>query len=128
MNAGRELDALIAEKVMGLPKLTPGQMEPLAGFFDYQDEAHGIHVRYEDADGNGVMRRFCPSLWMNDAWEVVEKMPGHFDLWRYADGEWSARFWCGSTVIGEKLFADTAPLAICLAALAATEVADARLR
>ena len=106
MKAGRELDALIAEKVMGKPVKwgkTPTTKYPIA-------VAHY-------------------STQIADAWLVVEKMEEHndivlFDIVRkthvYNELYWFARF---RTVLVERpnsiTKADTAPLAICLAALKA---------
>jgi hypothetical protein len=131
MNAGRELDALIAKKVM-----------------DWEDNWEKPNGRAfpdmwgtMDFDKNGPIRvpNFpCYSDDIASAWEVVEKMRTFSDTLSYAfvlqdnsehrgKGEWLARFdqyeattddlttvewWSGAT----------APLAICLAALKAVGV------
>jgi hypothetical protein len=122
MSAGREMDALIAEKVINLiicesPFKQPG----------YQ----GVILNgspYYNADGHGHYRSVpFYSTDIAAAWEVVEelnktrltyvefidaKIPG--TAWRvvlFDQGE-------GKTIVS---LADTAPLAICRAALKATE-------
>lgn len=112
MKAGRELDALVAEKVMGwkLSNATDGT--------EYWD--------------NG---KFCGGIWpkewnpstnIADAWNVVEKMKSKdylFSLKNIVKGTFtfSLTDWGGncSTYAAE---AETAPLAICLAALKAVGV------
>lgn len=100
--AGKELDALIAEKVMGW------QMD-----LDYK--------------GNDYWVDFKPSTNTADAWIVfekfkyieVEKLVNQFKCWIYPpdpliktfDGSGAESEWC-----------ETAPLAICLAALEAVGV------
>ena len=115
MKAGRELDALIAEKVFGQtivyvgghPHLTEGNDNYLGGD--------------------------CPyfSTRIADAWLVVEKMRGHEKRYNFGIEEtnkfigddltdgWEAYF-CDDDYSNEG-FALTAPLAICLAALRAVE-------
>jgi hypothetical protein len=62
MTAGRELDALVAEKVMGLPK-------PIHEVFWF--------IRYPHVDG--PLPAYSTDI--AAAWEVVEKMKAdHFDL------------------------------------------------
>ncbi len=95
MKAGRELDALIAEKVFG--KICPGFE------FDYV----GPHYSTQIAD----------------AWLVVEKMwdLGGFRVAIIAvdDGQYECDF--DDMRATFTLQADTAPLAICLAALKAAD-------
>ena len=97
MKAGRELDALIAEKVMGWSK--------------EQVETWPVSVPHYSSR-------------IQDAWLVVAKFPqvaiyGPHDLWlvRFSDRE-------GVSIndIDDPGRGDTAPLAICLAALKAGEV------
>ena len=61
-----------------------------------------------------------PSQTIAAAWEVVEKLQG-VDQWAFTLAgdvdDWEAVFWEGDTFHGDK--ADTAPHAICNAALAA---------
>ena len=100
MEAGKELDALIMEKVMG--------DEPLKGRVAYLNPSYSIDI--------------------NAAWEVVEKMKEKgltvevFFGWesnKYQKDDWVAIFEDSN---GEYLgVAKTAPNAICLAALKALE-------
>jgi len=92
MKAGRELDALIAERVMG--------------------EMWGVGPNLED-----TLPHYSTQI--ADAWLVVEKMRPYFEI--YCDGGgWVARFgWADAGTLAA--YADTAPLAICLAALKAVE-------
>jgi hypothetical protein len=114
MAAGRDLDALVAEKVMG----------------------HEVHrdVRWREPAilgpgqriANTPMPRYSTDI--AAAWAVIQKlMETHFMYSLNASHE--SGHWCvfypasGSPVEGE--YADTAPLAICRAALAAVEARDA---
>lgn len=99
MEAGRELDALIAEKVMGFP------LEIIRG------------APYPE----------CPRHYSTDiaaAWEVVEKDDGWGHDWRVKRWVSSSKpYSCTAerTADGQNFYAEaeTAPLAICLAALKA---------
>ncbi len=96
MKAGRELDALIAEKVM-------------------DDMLAGIRL-----DGSPMFDDIPHySTQIADAWLVVEKLKEEFDF----DISYSKQGWTmyvyNDTYSG--IYADTAPLAICLAALKAVE-------
>ena len=121
MEAGRELDALVAEKVMG---------------WSYQDFPDGPcpHVKHWYATSpcpNDAMdpswrgRLPCFSTDIAAAWEVVEKDDGWGFDWRLKRWAASSKPW---TCIADRITdsrrfyveAVTAPLAICLAALAAT--------
>ncbi|GAB7387388.1 hypothetical protein BSNK01_12240 [Bacillaceae bacterium] len=115
MEAGRELDALVAEKVMGwtyrkLPTLDEG-----AWVIEEKEP-----VIWES--------RWKPSIRIKDAWLVVEKMiDSGFDLHLDADWKNGVYYYCefsnligGLGVFGHE--AETAPLAICLAALKAVGV------
>jgi hypothetical protein len=105
MKAGRELDALIAEKVMG------------TNVFDFK----GL-PSYWDAN----IRRDIPHYSTNiaDAWLVVEKLVKQcyqFGLANESDGKYfCSLFFDGAGTFEES--AETAPLAICLAALKACGV------
>lgn len=98
MKAGRELDALVADKIMGLK---------VYGQFHENDRGVRIHVpRY--------------STNIEDAWKVVEKMENthRFSLHRTVkENGWQVIFWDIETDAHRSLVAETAPLAICLAAL-----------
>ena len=124
VKAGRDLDALVAEKVMGF---TVAHCLPV---FSTQDE---WYERVPITKDGGLERAL--SYYSTDiaaAWEVVGKLhgkislqgPGTTDMGEgYATyGTWTAQFQPKGeqTEVTEK--ADTAPLAICLAALKAVGV------
>lgn len=114
MKAGRELDALVAEKVMGWKRHDLG---PING------------VRWVNKDGR-IIDTEHPFTYSTDiaaAWEVVEKMEK--DGWQASGhmsatetGYWNFQF----TKINEQkqfyALTKTVPYAICLAALKAIEV------
>ena len=125
--AGRELDIEIAEKVMGWPVIR---------FGDARTDTPFPHVTIEPSTFLSLWRqagreeRWSPSRDIADAWELVERL----GLWLIRDeGHWIA---CQpepddvyvdavTGIIDGHLqniaAADTAPLAICLAALKAME-------
>ena len=94
MKAGREIDALIAEKVMGWPK------NSVVWYIDDKP------FRISD---------FSPSTQIADAWLVVEKIKRE-----NLQIVWDIDGWFVSSIYADTGFAPTAPLAICLAALKAT--------
>jgi len=119
MNAGRELDAQVAELVMGW-KLGPSYLEPNPVEFFWNTGRAEPNDELSINDWN-------PSTSIQDAWLVVEevgKRTGYGVEIEYPCGEegtWQVRFeasvagkWMGG--FGE---ADTAPEAICMAALEA---------
>lgn len=120
MNAGPELDALIATKVMGWTR-------------GISDVCNVLGWRTPDSiwvhDADGVPHY---STDIAAAWEVVEQLKAHKDYVSFGltddsnsstatfanfEGVWFAGFGLG--VGGECVGAATAPLAICLAALKA---------
>jgi hypothetical protein len=112
MTAGRELDALIAEKVMGWRK---------RGNTDY-----GHLIPPGEVEEDRVVWPYpCYSTEIEAAWELVEKMLAEYGqevrLVRFAGHGWSAEF---LGLAGNPAFCTgtSAPHAICLAALAATRV------
>lgn len=116
MEAGRELDALVAEKVMGWTKRisadhTGSEIKVLRNM--------GIIYAWKDAERKE--RGLDVPAYSTDiaaAWQVAEMMRG-LDFRLNKDGDWVCCF--GGTVAfcGES---DTAPHAICLAALKAVGV------
>lgn len=107
MNAGRPLDALVAERVMGLMAHRITVNEALHLMTNGPRPGEPVPVRFYSTD-------------IAAAWEVVEKL--HLcELGMLVDGEGSASWRC---VFGGPAFAEahTAPLAICLAALKAVGV------
>lgn len=127
MNAGRQLDALIAEKVMGW-KWADAKYYGWKQFSNYPPEIESVSTTKLLVPPDGP-DRLIPgySTEIAAAWEVVEKVralpeaqgwgvmvgalpSGTFQCWlKYRD--------CENTDINER--AATAPLAICLAALKA---------
>ena len=118
MEAGRELDTLVAEEVMGWEATADGL------YWDARQKRTRLVLgsaiakkREEMGIENGPGFVFAPSTDIAAAWEVVEKA----DLWSLygsiGDGPYRA---CIQFEDREGLMtADTAPLAICLAALKA---------
>lgn len=113
MEAGPEMDALIAERVM---EWTLVENQGAAGGRFWQ----GGDVAFGD------MSEFYPPRFSTDivaAWEVVEKLAGdefgRVELtWDMREGGWVCSW---GIRFGARAVALTAPLAICRAALAATE-------
>lgn len=120
MQAGRELDALVAEKVMGLKvrkeKVPNGHGHP-AAHYDLVDFWYG---KNEDI---GHLPHYSTDI--SAAWKVMEKLktlvksPGYVDVGTNNDKDgWSCELVRRSGEGGQPaIFAPTAPLAICLTAL-----------
>jgi hypothetical protein len=116
MEAGRELDALVAEKVMGC-KVTrfTNSLKTVSARCDCPDDPHEYHTDF------GGFKEY--STEMGPAWEVVEKMRPIADLTLETYG--TEPFFCIAIFrkdAGKGSFqaeAKTAPHAICLAALKA---------
>lgn len=102
MEAGKELDALIAEKVMGWK----------------EDKYRGI-IGW--LDGHVFRSSFNPSINIADAWHVVEKIQEKFwiKLVGYGEGFICTLTGKGNNTLKTAVDETTAPLAICLAALEA---------
>jgi hypothetical protein len=134
----RELDAQIAVEVFGdtLVKVHKQKSDPLEVMRKTRRGELGIFNRFFLEDGTKLYcgRPFAPekiecySTDIRAAWEVVEKLTGgmiQFRLERTNSGRTYAKFVdCHEpeTVTGRS--ADTAPLAICLAALDAVRTAQ----
>ena len=125
MPAGREMDALVAEKVMGLPgmvlgadtrcPITGGEMRmgvSRAWCFDCHEWHHSPYKEY--------------SIDISAAWEVVEKMRANgcgfstSDYGGFRKG-WSVTFYNRHGDAPATYEAETLPIAICRAALKAVE-------
>ena len=138
MKAGRELDALIAEKVMGWA-MRPMFKAQKAQAYDYKDRGDWVWVTHYEQEGYEHLIEsyypqipeeeyesgFHPSAHIADAWLVVEKL-GLFDYECLVkrSGQYQIGFyWWGTSTGGfnASVKAATAPLAICLAALKAVE-------
>jgi hypothetical protein len=115
VKAGRELDALIAEKIMGYTDIENRAPDGGNSWWGNPPAPceHGTRIPYY-------------STYMGDAWEVVEHMmeqgyyinifgPGHQGE---GDMHWTVNFWSGHYVAG-KARELILPLAICQAALEA---------
>ena len=143
MKAGLELNAKIATEVMGWRRMSWKDYHSHMKFNGI-DEREEFTYAWHDADGN--MTEFhandelyyddptpawSPSEEMADAWLVVEKlgqmqMQGHVGpsmlhrLRECATKGWGV-IWCSDFGYTQEVFAPTAPLAICLAALKTVE-------
>lgn len=110
MNAGPELDALIASKVMGwtTQKAKSDGME-----FDQWLEPASV----------GFVVQYRPPNYSTDiaaAWEVVEKLQARFlrvDVSAINSDGFTVKIWVSEYADHIYAMGDTAPLAICLAAL-----------
>ena len=116
MSAGREMDALVAEKVMGW-KLHPD---------GHCDDCRALgEPIFESPDG------FCPadafSTWIDPAWEVVEKLRKEGMVVELSLGPYGYHNLCiirrytDITRYKGIAKADTAPLVICRVALKAKQ-------
>lgn len=116
LKAGRDLDALVAEKVMGLKPCT-----------DPVGRCEAAHMTPPQCwgDGRGGTDLQSYSEYMSDAWQIIE----HFkdDQWdvriKRQNGIWWVEFCRPSYEFGE--WAETFPLAICKAALGAVTQSSA---
>jgi hypothetical protein len=113
--AGRELDALIAEKVMGWRFMHDG----LGNMRWYQDT---VAIDGYGPNHWGGYRDFSPSTDIAAAWEIVKKMRARGIPLRLVlvcapgDPEW---WYASFEANGWQVESNTAPLAICRAALRA---------
>lgn len=121
LEAGPDLDVLIAEKVMGLPRLDTDLMGRCGTFFGSPDNPLVCHKA--DAYSTSI----------SAAWQVVEKLRERFPVIRIGTGDLMGKFWQASFYDayyeavaqgkhGDFADADTLPLAICRAALRAVRV------
>ncbi len=120
-DAGPELDARIAEEVMGWRREpTPHRGWPKYKPPSFTDSpSSGIYKVTGTTEDSWITERWSPTIDHTAAWEVVEKVQADLDvafsLIRFPSSNWFAVF--GDS----EREADTAPVAICLAALAAKE-------
>ena len=134
MKAGRELDAKIAEKVMGWKIYTPTNGYGDAFTLEYYSQP-GEDIKIALAEVQkwaiGKLRavsKWNPSTNIAHAWEVVEKLKEDHPRW-YFELHWrhdaKYRFQITEMHVGYNNtlidWGETAPLAICLAALKAVE-------
>lgn len=117
MKAGRELDALVAEKVFGLPKK-----------YNYPDSSLCVPRTPTLAEVSRGFRDLsgtpCYSTDITAAWLVVEKMHFHYTYLtlQVIAVRVGAKFDGTHFPEMDMIWADTAPLAICKAALKACGV------
>jgi hypothetical protein len=110
MTPGRELDALVAEKVMGC----------LSGVSVLDDGRHCLWINRHWVD-------LLPySTDIAAAWEVVEKLTRSGWYFELRAPNYLASFFRGIDSHCESIEAPTAPHAICLAALKACDVTTPR--
>ena len=119
MEAGRELDALVAERVMGLSVQWDYGRVPF--YWHPATLAHGLEI---GPDGLSAVRRPIKpySTDISAAWLVVEKLraDGFYpEIHALTDGDWRCEIRASGEPIDVWEDAPTAPLAICRAALAA---------
>ena len=121
MPAGREMDALIAEKVMGWRV----HFRNTAWWVKAEDEKEAIVKKVGFACGND---RFMPSTDIAAAWKVAEKVGEKYDCVIFRDRDTDKKPYCqfvycdnGDEDTFEEYIAEaeTVPLAICRAALKA---------
>ena len=109
----RELDALIAEKVMGMARCSQFMCLPED---NCRCPIHGIDVEWPERG-----KQWSPSTSIADAWEVVERMRElSFVLtlsWQSRNSEWCAHWFYPADRTHKAAFHKSAPRAICLAAL-----------
>jgi hypothetical protein len=119
MTAGRELDGEVAQKVMGWVDVG---LKPIANAFGQHVIDEWAGVAPEGTGRPSLVPRF--STMIQDAWPVVEKMRREFAFVAVISGKgpsgpasWVCKVNRDGGFIEEK--GETAPLAICLAALRA---------
>ena len=116
MNPGRELDALIAEKIMGIPVYKEGdEAQTFIGGAGYDPCKH--HV-YKLLDGRVAGWFPCYSTDISAAWEVVERanLFLEINMCKHFTGRWLVTDISNEGVLGKSR---SLPHAICLAALKA---------
>ena len=129
MEAGRELDALVAEKIMGWQLRDSMTDEIVTEDSDYREAAYNDGWHWDGRGGRLEAWQWQPSIDIVAAWEVVERLcelPSVGIIIK-AYPKWNEKhernFLYGYVAtfpdLGLQAVADTAPLAICRAALKA---------
>lgn len=122
LQAGRELDALVAEKIMQLPGLERGDPNKYCGIIGHaHPQTEGEY--YYRRDGFLSDSIPCYSTDIAAAWQVVEKtklLDGFYALWEN-DGMWCIAEDMGYGDWSNYARAETASMTICKAALKAVE-------
>lgn len=121
MPAGREMDALVAEKAMGFHHITTG--------VDYPDRCFGIPAQWHRTDKSQIIPRYSNDIVA--AWEVLEYLSNKYECatavgreYPYGRMMYTAFIRGGNRRYGTidhtlSATAETAPLAICRMALLA---------
>lgn len=123
MEAGRELDALVAEKVMELRRVEEGNVY----FWPSPEMVEQIRKRHPDVIGVDYFPAPHYSTDIAAAWQVVDKLTDEnepfprFCIFWHKELEWGAEFQMTQELFPHRVYADTAALAICQAALKAME-------
>ena len=127
ISPGRELDALVAEKVMGLETYRSLEEWKLKGMPHIENWSNAVsypayyHPIYELAT---VVPYYSTNVY--EAWEVVEKMKAPFGVFKHINGgfiiNWCYMFYSCSGCDNDckedaEIEAPTAPEAICKAAI-----------
>jgi len=126
MKAGVELDALVAEFVMEWTRWRDPELGTDTEYWNQGGEWAPFQVNDDKATGPDI---WAPSTSIADAWEVAEHLMVRMQIssrsddaiWLtkgYLTDEWACQFNTPGGFVGVK-GEDTAPLAICLAALKA---------
>lgn len=117
MTPGRELDALVAEKVMGCTPKRDGSGRIECGC---PDKGHEHFIDPYDREMDMGLKSYSTDI--AAAWEVVDKIANHWSnvsLLRADDGSWHVCSDPEMSFGSSGAEAPTAPHAICLAALKA---------
>ena len=128
MEAGEEMDRLVAEKVMGWKifkhdYIPIGTQDEIWGCDNGVHFIKGIPYKLDTTTSEGNLyshswKNWEPSINILAAWEVVEKM-NYLQILHLSSGEWQVVFSKTISDIFHLAYAETAPLAICRAALLA---------
>lgn len=120
LEAGPELDTLVAEKVMG--------WKSCHDHMGNEQWDTGLHIRNIPENPTMKVFRYGPSPWspstdIASAWEVVEKLKQEHGYSVSVNCAGVVAPW-GCEINNKFVWESTVPLAICCAALAAVEQAD----
>jgi hypothetical protein len=121
MKAGRDLDALVAQRVM---KRAVKAYETLKGA-DMREHFGELWIQVSDYPSQyAPLPRYSSDI--AAAWQIVGRMDGEWTITGHEGIGWTARFYSSTggiaaVVVGVFAEAPTAPHAICLAALRATD-------
>lgn len=113
MKPGRELDALVAEKVMNVPKYGIDTVSISNSDMFPKPYSTDISAAWEIVEKIRLHENYV-------CWEISSEWKGEGDLKANSNFSFHVRFCLGRGV--EWAGADTAPLAICLAALKAVGI------